>query len=150
MPSTLSTLDRFLDAAQSLADQGIIYTDLVDSCCRSCAMHESENPHEGEKPPISGIDGDFAWTFAGQGELHRWDSNGDPVLVEYDSDYDEDGEPIRRTWRARRTSPAESIPVYFGGDDSARVGRAVAEAFSGAGLTVEWNGDPNIAVRVVF
>lgn len=146
---------RYLEAVAAIEAEGVPFTDLVNSCCRSCAAAEGLF-----KTSEGGLG---AWTFIGQEDHYKW---LDGVLyvgeASWDEDYDEEGEDGIGEPKAPADEHAEptsifysfasDIYVYFEDSDSAsmRVPIIIIEAFKEAGFDVEWSGDVRKAPKIVF
>lgn len=139
--------DRINTAFDMLRSRGFTVNFNVESCCRGCAADE-----------MPGSAGDqIVWTYKGQ-EEHFDFVDGAPVeypLVEPECDYCawwQDCHCDCDLIPACRPRPAEDLYVYFSGPDESTVpvGQAAYNALTGQDLTVDWNGDEHVALRILF
>lgn len=122
----VSTQDRWKDAIRVLRASGVRVRQNVQGCCRSCMTED--------KLGLKSPDEAYAYTYGGQGGAYTWQ---DDVAV------------YRDTVGSRRyRSPKVVGSVYFNHGNGS--GARIAQAFTQAGFTVDWDGSESQCVTVVF
>jgi len=153
------TKPRYDRAVAALEAQDIAFTDLVDECCRSCAL-SGDAIKEGST-------GAYAWTFIGQDPKLIW---VDGVLREFEEYYDEDEDDLDDGFeddeeQDETTSEdidksdtllgaAPDLYVYYGTtgeeEESLEIAKKVAEAFKAEGFEVKWDGTTNDSICLIL
>lgn len=152
--------ERYRRAVAVLEAAGVVFTDIVDSCCRSCARYE-----ELFKVSSTGLG---AWTFIGQDGHLKWLNgylyNGEPSWYNPDFNAEEDEDKLDSFEEEERAEEAgeepysihytfaQSIYVYAEDPDfdSIAVPALITKAFRDEGFEVEWDGSAERTPQIIF
>lgn len=115
--------ERWQEAVKVIRAQGITARQNARKCCRGCLTIDLNNE--------LGPDARWAFTYGSQLSGFRWDS--DTIMM-------------KREGRGAGAYKAEGVYWYFKSEGVAQI---VKDAFEAQGFTVDWDGSPMQAVRVL-